>query len=43
MFTKNKAEAKKCIKKLNKTSGQVKVKLKRTTHTLRGKGWLIQA
>lgn len=43
MFTKNKVEAQKCVRDLNKLPGQTKVKLKKTKHTLRGDGWLIQA
>lgn len=43
MFTKSKREAKRCIRELKKDKGQVKLRLKKTIHTLRGKGWLIQA
>ena len=42
-FFKRKPDAQKCKKKLNKTKGQVKVRIKKTTHTLRGKGWLLEA
>jgi hypothetical protein len=43
MFTKSKSEAKKCIRELREDPHQVKLRLKKTTHTIRGKGWLIEA
>ena len=43
MYSKSKKEAKKCIIQLRKDPHQVKVRLKKTTHTTKGKGWLIAA
>ncbi len=42
-FFKRKSDAQKCKIKLDKTKGQVKVRVKKTKHTLRGKGWLVEA
>ena len=41
MFTKSKKEAQECSKQLMKDPHQIKPKLRKTTHTIRGKGWLI--
>lgn len=43
MFTKSKKEAKECVKELRKNPNQVRVILRKTTHVIRGKGWLIEA
>ena len=43
MYTKSKKEAQRCIRQLRKDPHQVRVRLKKTTHTIRGKGWLIAA
>ena len=42
-FFKRKADVLKCKKNLKKDRGQVKLRLRKTTHTLRGKGWLLEA
>ena len=43
MFTKSKKEAKRCVKELRKEPHQVKLRIRRTNHVIRGKGWLIEA
>jgi len=42
-FFKRKSDAKRCKGKLSKERGQVELRLKKTTHTIRGKGWLLEA
>lgn len=42
MFTKSKKEAQRCVKELRKDKGQIRVRVVRARHTLRGKGWRIE-
>jgi|GEM_PF-4879821 len=42
-FFKKKSSAIKCKKQMEKDPGQVKLRIKKTVHTLRGKGWLLHA
>jgi hypothetical protein len=42
-FFKKKSTAKKCIKLLRKDKGQTRLRLRKVNHTLRGKGWLVEA
>lgn len=42
-FFKKKSDAITCRKKLMRDKGQVRLRLKKTTHTMRGKGWLLEA
>lgn len=42
-FFKKKSNAVKCKKRLSKEPGQVKLTIKKTKHTIRGRGWLVEA